>query len=158
MTTQKHEHIPNISLEPSSPGKMLYDAHLKLSAGLVERLAAEGYDISINAWAILNLLWEKDERPQFEISEHISRDRHQTSRLIDSLDRQGLATRVASTEDKRIKLVGLTEEGKQARVALRSASRDYLETIFRGLSQDDYDCFLRCLTHITTSTSDREEI
>ena len=142
---------PAISLEPSSPGKMLYDAHMRLSSGLLERLAIAGYDLSINAWAILNLLWENDARPQVEISDLIHKDRHQTSRMIDSLDQQGLVKRTASSEDKRIKLVVLTPEGQQARDKLRAASRAYLESVFEGLSQEDYDTFIQCLAHITTT-------
>ena len=142
---------PKISLTPPrhSPGKLLHDAHLRLSAGFVEALGQEGYQLPIDAWAILNLLWEEEALPQFEIGARIGRDRHQTSRLIDALAGQHLVTREPISGDRRVRRVVLTDTGRAAQATLGRVATEYLEDAFAGVTQADYDGFIRCLQHIT---------
>jgi len=141
---------PRIFVTPAfeSPGKLLHDAHLRLSAGFGRALREAGHQLPIDAWAVLNLLWEQDNLPQFEIAARIGRDRHQTSRLIDSLDQAGLVSRRSVPEDRRIKRVVLTSRGRAARSTLGRLATRYLEDTFTGVSQRDYDGFIRCLQHI----------
>lgn len=141
---------PRISLTPAfeSPGKLLHDAQLRLSGGFGKALRQAGHQLPIDAWGVLSLLGEEDDLPQFEIAARMGRDRHQISRLIDSLARQGLVARNSSAEDRRIKRVVLTEAGRAARSMLGHVAIHYLEETFRGVSQQDYDAFIRCLQHI----------
>lgn len=141
---------PRIALTPASesPGKLLHDAHMLLRAGFVGALRRAGHQLPIDAWAVLNLLWEQDNLPQFEIGARISRDRHQTSRLIDSLHGQGLVSRESNPEDRRIRRVVLTDAGRAARTTLGRVAAEYLEDTFAGIGQRDYDGFIRCLQHI----------
>jgi DNA-binding MarR family transcriptional regulator len=142
--------VPKISLRLAhrSPGKLLHDAHLRLSAGFVEALRQAGYELPIDAWAVLNLLWEKDNLPQFEIGARIGRDRHQTSRLIDSLNQQQLITREPISADRRVNRIVLTDTGRAAQTKLGRVATEYLENAFAGVTQADYDGFIRCLQHI----------
>lgn len=142
--------VPRISLTPGrrSPGKLLHDAHLRLSTSFVGALGQAGYQLPIDAWAVLNLLWEEDNLPQSEIGARIGRDRHQTSRLIDCLDQQRLVTRESISEDRRIKRVVLTHTGREAQTTLGRVAIEFLEGTFAGVAQEDYDGFIRCLQHI----------
>ena len=142
--------VPTITLTPAhqSPGKLLHDAHTRLSAGFVDALRQAGHPLPLDAWAVLNLLWEEDNLPQFEIGARIGRDRHQTSRLIDSLNQQQLVVRRPTSEDRRVKCVVLTDAGRAAKTALRRVAIEYLENAFNGVTQADYDGFIRCLQHI----------
>ncbi|MGD8352902.1 MAG: hypothetical protein PVJ01_01950 [Pseudomonadota bacterium] len=81
--------MPKISLTSAlrSPGKLLRDADVRLKSGLVLTLKKAGYELPIEAWGILDLLWEEGSLSQVEIGARIGRDRHQTSRLIDSLSK-----------------------------------------------------------------------
>ncbi len=153
---------PKIILTPAhqSPGKLLHDAHMLLSAGFVQELREAGYQLPLDAWAVLNLLWEEDNLPQFEIGARIARDRHQTSRLIDSLNQQQLVTREPTSEDRRVKCVVLTDTGRAAKTALRHIATRYLERAFNGVTQEDYDAFVRCLQHLVDKlkpTNEKEE-
>jgi DNA-binding MarR family transcriptional regulator len=142
--------VPMISLTSAlrSPGKLLHDADIRLSAGLVRALRSAGYELPIEAWAILNLLWEEDNLPQFEIGARIGKDRHQTSRLIDSLNQQRLVTRKSIDEDRRVKRIELTDTGRAAQTTLKGVATEYLESTFTGVTQEDFDGFIRCLQHI----------
>jgi DNA-binding MarR family transcriptional regulator len=142
--------MPKISLSSAirSPGKLLHDADIRLSAGLVRALKSAGYELPIEAWAILNLLWEEDNLPQYEIGARIARDRHQTSRLIDSLHQQRLVTRKSFAGDRRVKHIMLTETGRTAKTCLRRIATEYLQSTFTGVTQEEYDGFINCLQHI----------
>jgi len=153
---------PKITLTSAhqSPGKLLHDAHMLLSAGFVEALGQAGYRLPLDAWAVLNLLWEQDNLPQFEIGARIGRDRHQTSRLIDSLAQQRLAAREPRSGDRRVKCVVLTDAGRAAKSTLRRVATEYLERAFDGVIQQDYDALVRCLQHLVDKlkpTQEKEE-
>ena len=157
--TSRRQILPKISLSPAqtSPGKLLHDADVLLGAGLVQTLQYEGHRISIEAWSILNLLWEEDNLAQFEIALRIGKDRHQTSRLIDSLHQQGLVTRESKDEDRRIKRVVLTDKGCAAKTPLRRVATKYLEDIFSEITREEYDVFIRCLQHVTEKLKTKQE-
>jgi DNA-binding MarR family transcriptional regulator len=130
---------------------------MRLSAGFVGALRQAGHQLPIDAWAVLNLLWEEDNLPQVEIGARIGRDRHQTSRLIDSLAQQRLVSRESISEDRRIKRVVLTDAGRAARTTLGRVATEYLEDTFTGVSQEDYDGFIRCLQHIVDRLKPTDE-
>jgi len=161
--TSQKQIVPKISLTPAiqSPGKLLHDADRRLSAGLVRALKQAGYQFPIEAWAVLNLLWEEDNLPQFEIGARIGTDRHQTSRLIDSLNQQRFVTRESIAEDRRVKRVVLTDTGRAMQSTLRRVATEYLENTFIGVTQEDYDGFIRCLQHIVDRlkpTNEKKEV
>ena len=131
-----------------SPGKLLHDAHLRLSSGFVRTLQQAGHQLTIDTWAVLNVLWDKDGIPQLEIGERIGRDRHQTSRLIDCLSQQGFVRRKSVDRDRRVKVVVLTPFGRSSRTELKRIAREFLKSTFAGVTQEEYDSFIRCLRHV----------
>jgi len=146
----KRESAPKISRASAheSPGMLLRDAHRRLRAGLVEALRQAGHPLTIDAWGVLSQLWYEDNLPQFEIGTRIGRDRHQTSRLIDSLAQLQLVARRTLAEDRRVKRVGLTRKGRAAQQTLGRIANGYLNRAFAGVTQRDYDGFIRCLQHL----------
>jgi len=141
---------PKVALTPTTrtPGRLLHDAHQRLSAGLVRSLQQVGYDLSAEAWVILFLLWENDNLTQVEIGSQIGKDRHQTSRLIDVLEQANFVERKSTTTDRRLKRVALTQAGRRARLKVSGVATEYLEAMFAGLTQAEYDIFVGCLEHI----------
>jgi DNA-binding MarR family transcriptional regulator len=73
---------------------------------------AAGEDITPEQWAILIRLWERDGLAQSELSDATYRDAPTMSRIIDSMERQGLVERRAHATDGRIRVVHLTRHGK----------------------------------------------
>lgn len=71
-----------------------------------------GLEITIEQWSILCHLWREDSLSQQELGTRTFRDKASITRLIDNLEKQGLVTRVASTSDRRINLVCITDTAK----------------------------------------------
>lgn len=120
-----------------------------MKAGLVHTLRREGHTLTAEGWAVLSLLSETDELSQVEISDRVGKDRHHTSRLIDGLERQGLVARTPSADDRRVKLVCLTDRGGATRRRLLHAVSGFVDDVFEGVSQHHFDAFIRVLTLIS---------
>ena len=71
-----------------------------------------GEDITPEQWAILIRLWEKDGVAQSELSDATFRDAPTMSRILDSMERQGLLERRPHETDRRVRLIHLTRHGK----------------------------------------------
>ena len=88
----------------------------RVSAAINRRLVmdfkAEGIDISPEQLTVLSLLWKKDRVTQQELCNVTFKDKPNVTRLIDSLERKGLAKRTIDENDKRNNLILLTPEGK----------------------------------------------
>lgn len=88
----------------------------RVSAAINRRLATdfkeEGIDISPEQLTVLSLLWKKDRVTQQELCNITFKDKPNMTRLIDSLEKKGLAKRTIDENDKRNNLIVLTSEGK----------------------------------------------
>ena len=71
-----------------------------------------GLDITIEQWSVLYHLWKEDCLSQQELGNRTFRDKPSITRLIDNLEKQQLVKRVASTADRRINLVCLTDAAR----------------------------------------------
>ncbi len=76
------------------------------------RLVSSGYDVTVEQWMILLLLWLQDGVSQQYIADFIGKDKGTISPQIDGLERRGLVTRKTGEQDRRQKLVFLTPVGR----------------------------------------------
>ena len=79
---------------------------------LVMYFNEKGIDISPEQLTVLSLLWKKDRVTQQELCNITFKDKPNMTRLIDSLEKKGLAKRITDENDKRNNLILLTPEGK----------------------------------------------
>ena len=88
----------------------------RVSAAINRRLVMDfnekGIDISPEQLTVLSLLWKKDRVTQQELCNITFKDKPNMTRLIDSLEKKGLAKRITDENDKRNNLIVLTPEGK----------------------------------------------
>jgi DNA-binding MarR family transcriptional regulator len=72
-----------------------------------------------------------------------------------------LVTRESIAGDRRTKCVVLTDTGRAAKTRLRRVATECLEEALAGVTQEDYDAFIRCLQHIVgrpNPTHERKEV
>ncbi len=72
-------------------------------------------DLSFELLEIIGLLWRKDGMNQQDIGNIVSKDKSSITYLINCLVKRGLVERVADKNDRRNKLIFLTQKGKQTR-------------------------------------------
>jgi len=96
-----------------------------------------GLEITPEQWTILLALWERDGRTQSELCEATFRDAPTMSRMIDSLERQGLVKRRNDAADARARAVWLTDTGRAIKKRLVPAARVIVEKMTAGIPEAD---------------------
>ena len=92
---------------------MLLDRARRLLGTSLQRLfTASGFDITVEQWMILLLLWKQDGLTQRQITGTIGKDKGTISPQLDGLERRGLVTRDTDPGDKRRRVVSLTAQGR----------------------------------------------
>jgi MarR family transcriptional regulator, organic hydroperoxide resistance regulator len=141
---------PTFSVAPinGSPGRKLYQAHMRMRQQLTNLFQGSGHGITTEAWAMLSQLWEEDGLSQTELGHRLEKDGPFTSRLVDGLEAQGYLQRRMSDDDRRSRVIALTAKGRAARPALTKIAMRALTNAFEGVPARDYAAFIRTLDHV----------
>ena len=98
---------------------------------------AVGIGITIEQWTVLACLWQKDKVSQQSLSQATFRDKTGMTRLIDSLEEQGLVVRVPDTSDRRANLVHLTPQGRALEQKASAVVEEVAEHTLNILTEDE---------------------
>lgn len=130
---------------PRSLGQILTFATAATGAMCQDMLAA--HDLTLAQWVILSALWRRDGMLVSEIADYSGNNAPAASRIIDRMEERGLVTREASTEDKRVVRVHVTEQG----LALKHLE-DFHERVnarlLDGISTEEAETLIRLLGRV----------
>ncbi|MEN9697534.1 MAG: hypothetical protein RLZ56_955 [Bacteroidota bacterium] len=98
-----------------------------------------GLEITIEQWSVLYHLWKEDELSQQELGTRTFRDKASITRLIDNLEKLGLVTRVASTSDRRINKVCLTETAKPLQQITYELANQTMNEALQNISKQEIE-------------------
>ena len=132
----------------NSQGYIIHRLDMQMSLGLKHAFQAKGFNITPEQWGVLNRLWENEGIHQSALAERASRDRHNITRILNLLEKNGFIHRIPDGEDKRRLNVYLTEEGKALKKKLIPIAIDYLQKCFQGLPQEEIGGLRRIHEHI----------
>jgi DNA-binding MarR family transcriptional regulator len=96
-----------------------------INRAFLRAFANEGIDITTEQWTVLACLWLKDKVTQQTLCRLTLKNKPSITRLIDSLEKRNLVTRVSDHSDRRINLIHLTGAG----VALQNKATGIVEKI-----------------------------
>ena len=97
---------------------------------------ASGHHITVEQFTILAQLWYQDGLRQQEIAEAIDRDKTTVSRVLNTMIKQGLVSRVPGV-DKRERCIHLTKHGKQLQDQLVHLSGALYMTAITDLTETE---------------------
>ncbi len=117
-----------------SLGFILYKVNAKLKNEAFQKL--KEYDITTEQWAVLNFLWEGDGVTPKELADLTFKDKPNTNRILDNLQKKGLITRSPHPTDRRAFRIFLTDAGKDLRVRLVPKAVSLLEKATRSIDED----------------------
>lgn len=83
-----------------------------------------------------------------EISTRINRDKSTTTVLVRKLEKEGFISSTPDTNDKRSRIVKLTEKGKQFNSITEDISHELMETFYKGFSKEEKEIFFQTLLKI----------
>ena len=96
-----------------------------------------GFDITVEQWMILLLLWKKNGRAQQEIANIIGKDKGTISPQIDGLQKRDLIMRMQDQNDKRHNLICLTRKGRDMEEKLVPLGFTNIEVAQFGITEAD---------------------
>lgn len=114
--------------------------------------AAAGLDLPpAQAQALANLDFPA---PMRQLADVMACDASNVTGIVDGLERRGLVVRRPSPNDRRVKLVVLTEEGRRRREALRAHTAEAAAQVF-ALPPDDQQALRDLLARVVTPQTDQ---
>jgi len=108
------------------------------------------YDLIPPHWIALQALEEP--KPMGELAKHLSCDNSNVTWITDRLEERGLVTRTQAPHDRRVRLLVLTDEGRELRQEISERLAEPPAAI-AGLSRDEQrtlrDILVRAIEHVT---------
>ena len=130
----------------NSLGFVIHLMNRELSLGLQKRFSENGLEITPQHWNVLSRLWETDGLHQSDLAKKSHKDRHNITRIVNLLEKNGFIYRTPDSRDKRLLLVYLTEKGKSAQSKLTEIVTDFLKDAFKGFSSEEIELMQK--THL----------
>lgn len=106
-----------------------------------KNLKENSFFLTTEQWGVINFLLEQDGINQNQIGKLISKDHTCVSRLVDTLIKKGIIKKENSSEDKRINLIYLTEEGKKLQNNIVFTVEHSLDQVFKGVTEEEKNIF-----------------
>jgi len=127
-----------------SVGWLLTRAKQSIVAACDERLSS--HDLTHSQWVPLLKLSHCDKpSPVATLVRELEIDAGAVTRLLDRLEAKGLVRRERSSEDRRVVLVHLTEEGERLSGALTAVLSDIFNAHLEGFSREEWQVLLQLL-------------
>ncbi len=143
-----------MNMDIKSSISLLSHIHSTTADFLIEKLNEQGFpEFASSHGNILFQLSIKSEMTMGELSEKINRDKSTTTVLVRKLERDGLVCRNNDENDKRSKLISLTEKGKEFNYAINAISKELIETFYKGFSEEEKKQFFEFLKRIDNNFS-----
>ncbi|MDD7533149.1 MAG: MarR family transcriptional regulator [Treponema sp.] len=136
-------------MDVNSSISLLSHIHTITADFLIEKLKERGYpDFASSHGNILFQLSVNEKMTMGELSEKINRDKSTTTVLVRKLEKDGFITGDAAPNDKRSRIIYLTEKGRQFNATAQELSSDLLGTFFKGFTENEKEEFFKTLLRI----------
>ena len=101
------------------------------------------HDVSMWAYVVLSALRDGPARAQANLAAAIGADKTRLIPVLDDLQRRGLIERGPDPADRRVRLLGLTDEGRRLQRAVQAEIRAEERKLLGGI--EEREAFVRAL-------------
>jgi MarR family transcriptional regulator, organic hydroperoxide resistance regulator len=105
----------------------------------------QGLELTPEQWIVLVRLWERDRQSPSALSESTLRDRPTMTRILDTMQTNGLIVREMDPHDARARVICLTREGKSLQKRLVPIAKGLVAQLERGVPEHDLEVTRRTL-------------
>ena len=113
----------------------------RTSRAIIKRLTKKfqdaGFDISYEQWSILVHLYRKDGQTQQALARTAVKDKAAITRLLNGLEKKNVVLRVPDRNDKRSKLIYLTNKAKEFKTDLIALVEEMLCEAEEGIPEQE---------------------
>ncbi|SMD32642.1 DNA-binding transcriptional regulator, MarR family [Reichenbachiella faecimaris] len=115
---------------------------------LNDHLASRGLKLTKAQMILLKVLFQQGAMAQNNLAFITNRDKTSLTRLINTMEKKNFVIRSVDKNDKRIKLVSITEEGKKMFNSAIPILQEIISTIQEGIEQKDLEMTIKVLKQI----------
>jgi DNA-binding MarR family transcriptional regulator len=99
-------------------GRAMAELRIYLRQHIQAKIKEHGIDLTFEMLEVMSCLWRQDGINQQEIADFTLRDKSSMTYLLDNLVKRSLVTREEDENDRRNKLIYLTQQGQELRQQL----------------------------------------
>lgn len=120
-----------------------------------ERMKEAGFDLTPVQFAALSALQAHPDVDQATLAGLIAYDRVTIGGVVDRLEGKGLVSRTVSPQDRRARIVRLTDDGTVMLARARPLVRGFQSDILKGLTPSDAAQFMALMRKTTEAGNDQ---
>lgn len=135
-----------------------FQAPIGLQLSSTARIVSRAFDDALNqaggslpVWLILLNLTIRQTPHQRALAEAVGVTGATLTHHLNAMEKRGLITRQRAPENRRVHVVELTEEGRQAFVRLREAATEFTARLGAGLSAEEVDTLSQLLGRLAAN-------
>ncbi len=106
------------------------------------RTREAGFDLTPVQFAALDAIRESPGIDQAGLADAVAKDRATIGAVADRLEQKGLLSRKINAQDKRARILALTDEGEALVAALKPLVEELQTDILPGLDETEYQLFV----------------
>lgn len=118
--------------------------------GLARAFQKQYPEITVDYWVILNRLWAKDGMNQSELAKLSAKDNASMTRMLDGMQKKGLAKRVPDENDRRAFRIFLTPKSRELEMPLKAIAAENQKEALKNLNQEEIETLKKLLKTISS--------
>ena len=75
----------------------------------------------------------------------IQKDKNSVTKIIDSLEKKNLVSRIVDKNDRRINIIELTEEGRNLEKIATDVAIKFMNDVVQGIDKQDLDSYMKVM-------------
>ncbi|MBO7468685.1 MAG: MarR family transcriptional regulator [Bacteroidales bacterium] len=108
-------------------------------------LQNNGINVTPEQYLVLDILWENQPLSQQKIADMIQKDKNSVTKIIDSLEKKNLVSRIVDKNDRRINIIELTEEGRNLEKIATDVAIKFMNDVVQGIDKQDLDSYMKVM-------------
>lgn len=118
-------------------------------------LQKNGIDVTPEQYLVLDILWDNQPLSQQKIADIIQKDKNSVTKIIDSLEKKSLVSRIVDKNDRRINKIELTKEGRDLEKIATEVAIKFMNDTIQDIDKQDLDTFVKVM-HQMKNNLERE--
>lgn len=108
-------------------------------------LQNNGINVTPEQYLVLDILWENQPLSQQKIADMIQKDKNSVTKIIDSLEKKNLVSRIVDKNDRRINIIELTEEGRNLEKIATDVAIKFMNDVVQDIDKQDLDSYMKVM-------------
>lgn len=133
----------------TSLGNLTQRISKSLGVLLVKKIQEDGISVNAEQWCVISMLKFQHQATQTDIGLFLGYDKVKVLRLIVDLEKSEIVERYEDKDDKRFKIVKLTEKGNETYRKIEVLARDTLAEATKGLHEAEVKICVSMLKKIS---------